>query len=60
MGSLAWTGKVRSSLATLSDDDGRFLVNRLSLQAGEGKTYPLREEDIRKLATHAVTIGPTR
>jgi hypothetical protein len=34
MGSLAWTGKVRSSLATLSDDDGRFLVNRLSLQAG--------------------------
>jgi hypothetical protein len=54
MGSLAWTGKVRSSLATLSDDDGHFLVNRLGSQSTNGKTYPLREEDIRKLATHTV------
>ena len=54
MGSLAWTGKVRSSLTALSDDDGQFLVSKLGLQAGGGKTYPLREEDIRKLATHTV------
>jgi hypothetical protein len=54
MGSLAWTGKVRSSLTTLNDVDGQFLVNRLGSQAANGKTYPLREEDIRKLATHTV------
>lgn len=54
MGSLAWTGRVRSSLTPLTDDDGQFLVNKLRLQATDGKTYPLREEDLRKLATHTV------
>jgi hypothetical protein len=54
IGSLAWTGKVRSSLANLRDDDGRFLVNKLMSQTRNGKTYPLRDEDVRKLATHTV------
>jgi hypothetical protein len=54
LGSLAWTGKVRSSLAQLSDQDGQFLEVKLKSQAGEGKTYPLSEDDVRKLATHTV------
>lgn len=54
LGSIAWTGKVRGSLTQLNDDDGRFLVNKLGLQIKDGKTYPLREDDRRKLATHTV------
>lgn len=54
-GSIAWTGKVRSSLSHLDDDDGRFLANKIKAQAGEdGKTYPLDEDDVRKFATHTV------
>src|ERR1022692_2969959 len=54
-GAIAWTGKVRSSLIHLDDDDGRFLANKIKAQAGEdGKTYPLDEDDVRKFATHTV------
>jgi len=53
-GSLAWTGKVRSSLVHLDDDDGQFLANRIKVQAGDGRTYPLDEDDARKLKTHTV------
>lgn len=53
-GSLAWTGKVRSSLIHLDDDDGRFLANQLKAQVGDGKTYPLDEDDVRKIATHTI------
>jgi hypothetical protein len=53
-GSLSWTGKVRSSLARLDDDDGRLLENKLRLQLGTGKAYPLDEDDVRKLTTHTI------
>jgi len=53
-GSLAWTGKVRSSLVHLDDRDGRLLASKIKVQAGDGKTYPLDEDDIRKLKTHTV------
>lgn len=52
--SAAWTGKVRSSLTILTDEDGRFLVNKLMCQAKSGIIYPLREQDVRKLATYTV------
>jgi hypothetical protein len=55
LGSIAWTGKVRGSLTQLNDDDGQFLANKIRLQAGHGNAYPLREDDVRKLATHTVT-----
>jgi len=54
LGSIAWTGKVRSSLTSLGDGDGRFLANKLKVQVGDGKIYPLDENDVRKFATHTV------
>lgn len=54
LGSIAWTEKVRGSLTQLNDDDGQFLVDKLRLQTRDGKTYPIREDDIRKIATHTV------
>jgi len=53
-GSLAWTGKVRSSLVRLDDADGTFLVQKLESQTESDRTYPLDEDDLRKLATHTV------
>jgi len=53
-GSLAWTGKVRSSLVHLDDGDGRFLADKIKAHAADGKTYPLSEDDVRKLKTHTV------
>ncbi len=53
-GSTAWTGKVRSSLVRLDDQDGRFLVEKLKAQAAGGKPYPLDEAEARKLAMHTV------
>jgi hypothetical protein len=52
LGSLAWTGKVRTSLVHLEDEDGRFLADKIRAQSGGGKTYPLDEDDLRKLVTH--------
>ncbi len=53
-GSIGWTGKVRGSLVRLDDRDGTFLAEKLTAQAAQGKTYPLGEQDARKLATHMV------
>lgn len=53
-GSLAWTGKVRGSLVRLDDQDGAFLAEKLKAQATQGRTYPLTEQDLRKLALHTV------
>lgn len=53
-GSIGWTGKVRGSLVRLDDRDGTFLAEKLTAQAAQGKTYPLGEQDARKLATHTV------
>lgn len=54
-GSIAWTGKVRGSLARLDDQDGKFLAEKLTSQAVTGKAYPIDEQDAHKLATHTVT-----
>ncbi|MDG0024562.1 hypothetical protein [Trinickia sp. Y13] len=53
-GGIAWTGKVRSSLVQLGEQDGAFLAERLAAQALERKTYPLDERDKRNVATHTV------
>ena len=53
-GSTAWTGKVRGSLVRLDDRDGLFLADFLQRQASAGNSYPLSDDDIRKLATHTV------
>jgi len=53
-GSISWTGKVRGSLTRLDDQDGIFLAEKLTAQAAQDKTYPLDEQDTRRLATHTV------
>jgi hypothetical protein len=53
-GSLGWTGKVRCSLVRLDDLDGNYLAKKLSMQATNGRRYPVTELDSRKLATHTV------
>lgn len=39
--STAWTGKVRGSLAKLTDEDGRYLEALLIAQGSERKSFPL-------------------
>jgi hypothetical protein len=53
-GSLAWTGKVRGSLVRLDEHDGAFLVEHLVAQASSPKSYPVSEQDAKKLTTHTV------
>jgi hypothetical protein len=53
-GSIGWTGKVRGSLVRLEDADGKFLADSLTKQIALSKTYPLDEQDSKKLATHTV------
>jgi hypothetical protein len=53
-GSIAWTGKVRGSLARLEAADGKFLSELLITQSHEGITYRINEQESRKLATHTV------
>ena len=52
--SLTWTGKVRGSLVRLDDRDGTFLAEKLTAQASQRTTYPLTEQEARKLALHTV------
>jgi hypothetical protein len=49
-----WTGKIRASLATLSDDDGSFLEKLLVAQARDGKDYPVHKEEYGKLLVHRI------
>jgi hypothetical protein len=48
-GSIAWTGKVRSSLVKLDDKDGKFLADALTAQIKLPKAYPLDDSDRKKL-----------
>ena len=53
-GTSHWTGKLRTSLVSLTDEDGDFLESLLQEQARGGKIYPVDPEDFKKLATHRV------
>jgi hypothetical protein len=53
-GSIGWTGKVRGSLVRLDDRDGKFLAEKLTVQSARGKSFPVDEQDAKKLATHTV------
>ena len=52
--SSAWTGKIRGSLVSLSDKDGKFLTKSLTTQAKVQTVYDLDDQDQRKLATHTI------
>jgi hypothetical protein len=52
--SSSWTGKVRISLNRLSDEDGQFLERLLVDQEQACVTYPVDEENYRKLMLQKV------
>ena len=52
--SLAWTGRVRSSLGRLDDADGDFLLKALKAQEEGERIFPLNEHEARKITTHTV------
>jgi hypothetical protein len=54
-----WTGRVRGSLTTLKEQDGKLLEKLLSNQKKkEAKVYQLSDQDLKKLKTLKVkTIG---
>ena len=47
--STAWTGKVRSSLTRLADEDGSYLETLLMAQGRERKSFPLTAIDQKNL-----------
>jgi hypothetical protein len=53
-GTPTWTGKVRTSLVQINDDDGKFIESLLLEQSRGGHTYPVDQADFEKLATHRV------
>jgi len=52
--SIAWTGKVRGSLVRLDEADGEFIAQVLRRQLSTPKTYPIDEQEKKKIATHTV------
>lgn len=44
----AWTGKVRTSLNKLSEEDGSFLQSQLIAQESAGQVYPIDEDEWRR------------
>jgi EVE domain len=46
--SSAWTGKLRTSLNKLSDEDGQFLERQLLAQQSAGHVYPVDEDKYRR------------
>lgn len=55
-----WTGKLRSSLTTISKADAEFLESTLLAQAKEMKRYPLTELEKKKIKSHKVKTQHNR
>ena len=55
--SSVWTGKLRSSLNLLSNEDGKFLENLLKHQKKAGQTYELSKDDYRRMVRQKVRGG---
>lgn len=52
--SIAWTGKVRGSLVRLDDVDGEFIAQLLRRQMSSPKSYPIDEQERKRIATLTV------
>lgn len=52
--SSSWTGKLRGSLVRLDQADGAFLEGVVRGQVDGGATYPVDQNEFRKLVTHRV------
>lgn len=46
--SMAWTGKVRTSLSRISDEDGEFLKTELMSQERDKVSFPVDEDEYRR------------
>ncbi len=58
--SLAWTGKVRGSLTSISDKDGRFLESLLASQLTAPTSYPIDENEYQRFLSQRVQgLGKT-
>lgn len=53
-GTSTWTGKIRSSLVRLDDDDGTYIAEELQEQVTGGTTYPVDNDEWRRLSSHRV------
>lgn len=49
-----WTGKIRSSLVTISDSDGKFLEDILYRQQNSTNIFPIADDLYEKLLRHRV------
>ncbi len=49
-----WTGKFRSCLNRLDEEDGRFLEELILAQAEGGEVFPVDESEYQKLLAHRV------
>lgn len=52
--SYIWTGRLRSSLVHLDEDDGAFLENLLVEQSRIGQVFPIDERLVARLTRHTV------
>jgi hypothetical protein len=52
--SAVWTGKVRTSLNRLSDEDGAFLESLILRQQDGGETYAIDPDEFRRLALRQI------
>jgi hypothetical protein len=52
-GTSQWTGRVRSSLTQLSDEDGSLLLDLLQAQTKEQRFFPISEQDRKRAARKA-------
>jgi hypothetical protein len=53
-GTPTWTGRIRTSLAQLSDEDGALLRSAMYAQRNGGVAYPVDEAEYRRYTTHRV------
>jgi hypothetical protein len=52
--SSTWTGKIRTSLASIAAPDGEFLERLLFAQSEGGTTFPLDDNELKAFETHTV------
>jgi len=52
--SSTWTGKLRGGLVQLDENDGAFLEAAIKAQASGGVTYPVDENEYKRLLTHRI------
>lgn len=50
----SWTGKIRASLSSLPESDGKYLEKMLYTQRDGGQLFPIEQDDKKRMVTHRV------